>query len=66
MIRKNSWPIFMGLLILSFATTPNVVNAQKGETGKSDEVAERLAAAREISASSGKPIMAIVSNLDTT
>lgn len=66
MIHKNSWPIFLGLLVLSFATTPNVVMAQKGETGESDEVAQRLAAARKISAASGKPIMAIVSDMDTT
>ena len=63
MICKNSWPIFFGLLIFSVAAIPNAVMAQKGE---GDDVAKRLAAAQEISAASGKPILAVVSNLDTT
>ena len=72
MVHKKSWPIFLGLLVLSFAATPNSVMAQTDKTDKtdkteeSDEVAKRLVAARKISAASGKPIMAIVSNLDTT
>ena len=66
MIYKNSWPVFFGLLILSVAAIPNVVVAQKSKAGEGDDVAKRLAAAQEISAASGKPILAVVSNLDTT
>jgi len=40
--------------------------SETDKTEGSDEVARRLVAARKISAASGKPIMAIVSNLDTT
>lgn len=66
MIHKCSWPIFLGVWVLSLAAIPNIVVAQTRETSEGDDVAQRLAAAREISASSGKPILAVVSNLDTT
>jgi len=65
---KYSLPVFLGLLILSVTAIPNVAMAQKKtkKKKKGDEVAKRLAAAQEISSESGRPILAVVSNLDTT
>ena len=64
---KFNLPVFLGLLIFSVTAIPNIAMAQKkAKKKKVDQVAERLAAAQEISSESGRPILAVVSNLDTT
>jgi len=71
MIRTHKciWPVLLGLVILSATAIPNIAMAQKTnkkQKKQADKVAEKLATAREISSASGKPILAVVSNLDTT